>query len=259
MLKINNSVLKINGDWLNASVSPVPPVPQIVYNVILNQTTGGTISAQPMSGIDGTTVTLSNTPATNYTFNGYNISGSTLYDTNKFDINGSDVTCSGTFTFNDPIPPSDQITIGDTTWMNKNLTLDDGLGGIEVYEDGVYYTMAAAVRIANSIPGWRLPYRSEWTALTNYVSPNYARLWSGNASSVGFNAMPYGDIDYNTHEINKYGTAAWWWMYNTDTSSYSGPGIAIVSGSTVLSLVSIRSGHEFEDYPKIPIRLVKDV
>lgn len=258
MLKINNKVLKINGDWLNASVSPVPPQPT-VYNVILNQTTGGTISAQPMSGIDGTTVTLSNTPATNYTFNGYSISGSTLYDSNKFDISGSNVTCSGSFSFVDPIPQSDQVTIDGTTWMNKDLTINDGLGGIEVYEDGVYYTMAAAVRIANSIPGWRLPYSSEWTALTNYVRPNYARLWSGNASSVGFNAIPYGDIDRHTHEIIKYGTAAYWWMYNTQTSSYSGLGIAISNGSTLLAGVAIQLGHEFEDYPKIPIRLVKDV
>lgn len=146
MLKINNSVLKINGDWLNASVSPVPPGPQIVYNVILNQTTGGTISATPMSGIDGTTVTLSNTPSTNYTFNGYSISGSTLYDSNKFDINGSDVNVRANWKY-EPVSP-------------YTLRL--------LFKDGVTPTFSkgTGVQVSSSPNIWDLTYNNRnWSGL----------------------------------------------------------------------------------------------
>lgn len=71
-----------------------------VYNVNLKQTTGGTIAATPISGYDGDTVVLSYTINGDYSFNGYNITGATLYDTNKFDFDGSDVTVSGKFVKN---------------------------------------------------------------------------------------------------------------------------------------------------------------
>lgn len=107
MVIYDNKVVLNNGRWIIGyrEPEPPPPPPPPVYNVILNQTTGGTISASPMSGIDGTTVTLSNSPSTNYTFNGYTISGSTLYNNNKFNINGSDVTCSASWKYVDPYNP----------------------------------------------------------------------------------------------------------------------------------------------------------
>lgn len=101
MIKFGNDIIKVNGDWLDYTEPPH------VYQVILNQTSGGLISAQPMQGVNGTTVTLSNTPNSGCTFNGYNISGATLYDNNKFDINNSDVTCSASFINYNPLnlPP----------------------------------------------------------------------------------------------------------------------------------------------------------
>ncbi len=96
-------LLMSGGRWLTREyVPPEPPAPETRY-VHLNQTTGGTISASPMSGQDGDTVTLSNTPSTNYTFNGYTVNGATLYSGNKFDFNGSDVTCSASWTYVQPL------------------------------------------------------------------------------------------------------------------------------------------------------------
>lgn len=57
---------------------------------------GGSVTALPNSGIIGTEVTLSNTPAEGYEFRGYTISGATLSD-NIFTIGESDVAVTGKF------------------------------------------------------------------------------------------------------------------------------------------------------------------
>ncbi|MBQ1573752.1 MAG: hypothetical protein IIZ78_21715 [Clostridiales bacterium] len=67
------------------------------YTVTVNQSTGGTISASPTIGYTGTEVTLSNTPATHYTFGSYNLIGATLKSANKFDIANSNVTVGATW------------------------------------------------------------------------------------------------------------------------------------------------------------------
>lgn len=95
--------LMSGGRWLTREYVPPEPPPPTTRYVYLNQTTGGTISANPMSGHDGDTVTLSNTPSTNYTFNGYTVNGATLYGGNKFDFDGSDVTCSASWTYVQPL------------------------------------------------------------------------------------------------------------------------------------------------------------
>lgn len=67
------------------------------YSVTVNQSTGGTISASPTTGYTGTEVTLSNTPATHYSFGSYNLTGATLKSANKFDIGNSNVTVGATW------------------------------------------------------------------------------------------------------------------------------------------------------------------
>ena len=62
----------------------------------LNQTTGGIITADKMSGYDGEIVTLSNTASSNYEFGSYSITGSTLTG-NQFAFVGSDVTAEANF------------------------------------------------------------------------------------------------------------------------------------------------------------------
>ena len=106
MLIINNKALKITNKWLNpvAGSGPTPPT----YYHVYTSATNGTITAAPVSGISGTTVTLSNTPYTGYEFDSYSITGATLYDTNKFDIDNSDVNVVGNFIQqHDPYNPLD--------------------------------------------------------------------------------------------------------------------------------------------------------
>ena len=59
-------------------------------NVTLQTDGHGTISASPISGFSGTIVTLSNTPAQDYSFLNYDITGATLTG-NLFKITNSDV------------------------------------------------------------------------------------------------------------------------------------------------------------------------
>lgn len=68
-----------------------------IFHITVNQTTGGTITATPIEGPNGTIVTLSNTPSTDYKFVSYSVTGTTL-NNNQFTINDSDVTVTGTFT-----------------------------------------------------------------------------------------------------------------------------------------------------------------
>lgn len=56
------------------------------------------------------------------------------------------------------------VTIGNQIWMAENLAIDDGGEGIyhSLETNEYYYTWDAAMRIANSIPGWHLPTTQEW-------------------------------------------------------------------------------------------------
>jgi len=60
------------------------------------QSTNGSVTASPSEGVHGTTVTLSNTPATGYAFDYYEVTGATL-NNNTFTIGYSDVTVIGHF------------------------------------------------------------------------------------------------------------------------------------------------------------------
>lgn len=173
--------------------------------VTVTQTSGGTVNASPTVGYDGTIITLSNTPNTNYTLRNYSITGATLTG-NKFNLNGSNVTVKGNF-FKDDIPTSDQIKIGSQTWTNKDLRYKptgvvwyntvssyNSYGNLVVtdyysaYYDpyniqtsgvvsinrtdntkGYGYTYWMAVKAAEQIESWHLPSSAEWNTLRNYV------------------------------------------------------------------------------------------
>lgn len=62
----------------------------------LNQTQGGSIAANKLSGYDGDIVTLSNTPSTDYNFSNYSVTGATL-TSNQFAFNGGNVTAQANF------------------------------------------------------------------------------------------------------------------------------------------------------------------
>ena len=93
---LTGSQFKFNGSNVtaNATFTKKP-----TRSVTLTQQTGGTITANPMTGYDGTVVTLSNTANAGYTFNNYSITGATLTG-NQFTLTGGNVTVKPNYTHN---------------------------------------------------------------------------------------------------------------------------------------------------------------
>jgi len=88
------------------------------------QSTNGSVIASPSEGVHGTTVTLSNTPASGYAFDYYEVTGATLINNNQFVIGYSNVTVIGHFksavkhaTVHLRLPTvADTLTESGTTW-----------------------------------------------------------------------------------------------------------------------------------------------
>lgn len=77
--------------------------------------------------------------------------------------------------------PLGVVQIGNTIWLAKNLSIDDGGEGITSVNIGVrngydygiqyFYTVPAAERIAASLGnGWRLSTYYDWSSLCSYVN-----------------------------------------------------------------------------------------
>jgi uncharacterized protein (TIGR02145 family) len=106
----------------------------------------------------------------------------------------------------------DSIKIGNKVWMVKNLDIDDGLGGIYVYnndesyviENGRLYTQEAARRIANYYTGWRLPNDRDWGDLGVWHGLNLTK-----SVQIGFDALPCGR----------------WIMWNSKSSGFYDKGV----------------------------------
>ena len=95
IIKYDNKAIKYTSKWISVDSAPAPTVYQIYTSG-----THGSVTASPSSGISGTEVTLTNTPASGYTFDSYSVTGATLKNTNQFDIGSSDVYVQGNFTAN---------------------------------------------------------------------------------------------------------------------------------------------------------------
>lgn len=78
--------------------------------VTLQQTNGGVISADKLSGRKGEIINLSQTTSSQYRFDGYSLTGATL-TSNKFAINDGDVTAQGIFTYY----PTRSVTVTQQT------------------------------------------------------------------------------------------------------------------------------------------------
>lgn len=209
------------------------------YSVTCTNDGHGTISASPSSNYTGSTVTLSNTPNTGYNFDKYTIVSGTgaSISGNILTIGTSNVTVRGDFVAQ---APADEVTIGSQTWKTKNLAIDDGQGGIYTqtvnYGQGnvveYYYTWAAAVRVAASISGWRLPTTTDWDALATAVggsSTAGTKLkstigWSSGAGEdlYGFAAYPAGRSQTSGSSFVGLGSSANFWTSNeySSTNSY---------------------------------------
>lgn len=141
--KFNNKLLKFNSKLMKFE-NPV-------RNVHILQSTNGSISAIPLSGIYGTEVTLSNTPDEGYVFNKYSVTGSKLYDGNKFRIGNKDVTVSGTFKH----PAELWVNLPDQYYLQgdqrRNMTVN--LTGMPQESDYMYFTMVYRAMIWGSTGG----------------------------------------------------------------------------------------------------------
>lgn len=168
-----------------------------------------------------------------------------------------------------PGPTFDEVTIGSQTWMAKNLSIDDGQGGIltqivnygEVSVTEYYYTWNAALRVAASIEGWHLPTMEEWNTLITTVDggqslagsklkSTYGWYNGGNGTdNYGFTALPTGKHAYDGFENANIDTNFWSATPHGATSSES------VKMTYYLQRVDL--GQDANEW-MLSVRLVKD-
>ena len=166
-----------------------------------------------------------------------------------------------------PTPSFDEVTIGSQTWMAKNLSIDDGQGGIltqivnygEVSVTQYYYTWDAAVRVAASIDGWHLPTMDEWNTLITTaggasvaggkLKSTYGWYNGGNGTdNFRFTALPTGK-----HTNDGFENA------NNNTNFWSAtPHDSMVSGSVEMTyyLYRVEIGQDRNEW-MLSVRLVK--
>ena len=129
----------------------------IQYNVTLQNDGHGTIAASKTTGNIGDTITLSNTPNSDYAFDKYTITGSTLTG-NSFKINTSNVTAKAWFK-SAPVPSSKYYITG--TFLPV-----DGAQWLRVPLTSLYYS--GSVNSARLFDYKSLPYiRNSTTAYVN--------------------------------------------------------------------------------------------
>ena len=168
-----------------------------------------------------------------------------------------------------PVPTFDEVTIGSQTWMAKNLSVDDGQGGIYTqtvnYGKGVvveyYYTWPAAVRVAATVQGWHLPTNAEWNTLADALGGSFIagkKLKSSygwyedrnGTDKYGFCALPAGHLDmYGTND-DLYKEARFWTstLESTDVPYYR----SIASND---SRLFVGKGNKIH---RLSVRLIKD-
>lgn len=228
-MKYGTYKLTVDGTKINAFGSTVSWTdPYAILYVTKDVVGSGTFDVTPMSGIPGTVVSLSNTPANHWKFDHYDITGASITN-NTFTFGKTDVNVVCNFVAD----PWQTVTIGGKKWMNQNLAYSDGGDGIyteNVTVNGVnlgtqyYYTWAAANRVAGKINGWHLPTYSEAQSLYNGAGGSTVagqRLksktgWNSNGNGTdqyGFEGYPCGRR-YNSSNSDR-GQRAYFW-----TTSY---------------------------------------
>lgn len=267
MIVSNGNIVVNNGRWI------IPE--RMKYKVNLIQTTGGTISAVPVTGVNGTTVTLSNTPLNiEYTLNSYSITGSTLYDGNKFKFNNSDVDVTATWNYT-PVPvPWNYVEIGGQLW-SEDISINDGGTGIVTRNNKTYYNYEAANRLSNYINanyiGWRVATWDDWQGL--FVCSNINQLngakWYDTLRSVsgweyyngtdnfGFNMTNNGYYWYVYDSGSWFNNGTMYWVLREldGTSNYI-IGVGYSSTTSHYDIVRLSTANKES---KLNIRLVKDL
>lgn len=164
-----------------------------------------------------------------------------------------------------PGPTFDTVTIGSQVWMSKNLTIDDGQGGIATrtlnYGQGnvveYYYTWEAAVRVAASVPGWHLPSRDEWYTTLAAAVGGISNAGTKLKSTYGWNSGGNGTDDFGFtifpagNEFALNGSEARFWTPSEVSSDYA-EYIRFRYNTTSLAYSNFRKSNYTS------IRLVKD-
>lgn len=144
-------------------------------------------------------------------------------------------------------PVIEEVTIGDQTWMLRNLAIDDGGEGITILNGNYYYTKAAAERVAATITGWHLPTNAEFNIIKSYGFTGLASTdgwtYGGGTNSTGFTALPVGLIFEGT--LDGVGTGAYYWtsyrgMSAAVYNSPDGSGVQVATMSTSTDGLSVR-------------------
>lgn len=198
---------------------------------------------------------------------------------------------NGTRYFGDavsPVPPTPtptEVTIGNQTWMTKNLSVDDGGDGIATkvvnygYGDVVeyYYSWPAAVRIANSIEGWHLPSVEEYDTLASNVGGEshagtklkstygWDPAYYAGTDDYGFCALPAGmGTRYTSGVLELYdfgGEANFWTSSNTTGTGGNYAVCKYFNGTLSMNAQSLGKYGESEGKygAYCTIRLIKDL
>ena len=170
-----------------------------------------------------------------------------------------------------PVPQFPSVQIGNKIWMSENLSIDDGGEGIytidSVIANGVefgpqtYYTWDAAMRVANSIPGWHLPSLSEWEELYPYMDSEAKNVrstsgWNSGSqgtNELGLNIIPVGRLEspdmYNVQVVGEESN-----LWTSDTTIYTDWCKAIFFYSSGYN----NWGTEWNIYGGNSVRLIKD-
>lgn len=231
------------------------------YTITVGSTSHGSVTASAVTATEGTTIILTASPDSDYALSYFTVNGVAIVG-NYFTMPAEDVTVSAIF-----VATFDEITIGNQTWMAKNLTIDDDEGGISTqtvnYGQGdvveYYYTWYAAKRVAESVGGWHIPTSREWYELANAVGGSDVagtKLkstygWSsGNGDgSTNFAALPAGRCYMGTFDFLQ--SRAYFWTA-TEYSSTSSTWISFTTGSSMGSYSNYKYAYQ------LSVRLVKD-
>lgn len=239
-----------------------------VYSLTINPSPSGTASSDAMIGTENYQTNLYATPLEGARLSGWNVTGGTITN-NIFTFENSDAIVEPVF----EEYVVEEVTIGNQTWMAKNLAIDDGGSGIRIehisYMNGndlvdlgtqYFYTQGAAIRVAESTAaeGWHLPTTAECKTLSSYASPNpgitlrstYGWITAGGGMNgtddYGFCALPVGQYDNSTATNKKMGINACYWTTKNGVNFWTkNVNYTYVTGNTNTGTYN-------------PVRLIKD-
>lgn len=247
-----------NGKVARVGSSVLGTIPPEVYTVTIDTVTHGSITASPVSGVSGTTITLTGTPDTGYELDYFTVNGVAIVG-NTFTMPAENVTVGAVF--KEEALPFNTVKIGNQIWSDY-LTIDDGGTGIYIVTNPTgsitipgtyyYYNGGAISRIEQAFAskGWRIPTESDWNTLYEYAGNDILKLISnygwrsgGNGTdNYGFCLLPLGMYsESKTYYVNQYG-----YIYSTVAKS-----IRVSYKGTVDTYSSL-------GYYPVPLRLVKD-